>query len=286
MKRYLLLLAIVCLSCQPQPRDYFDHVAPNDLKMPKPKPGEWLDSHHESGQNLMMFKLSNPLVPNDSVNMIHIKPIGIFNALQQKQLDLTCEYLSLFFQLNTEIGSEIPESAIPESARRIGLEGHEQMLAGYILDSLLKKEKPPKAIAVMGLSKFDLYPKPEWNYVFGLASYQDHVGVSSIFRFQDGQLTEANFNLCLLRLIKVSSHEIGHMFGLHHCIDAQCVMNGTNNINETDQNPVRLCSYCQRKLHSSLQYDHRKRLLDLEAFFKRNKLEEAADLMRKDLDAI
>lgn len=160
------------------------------------------------------------------------------------------------------------------------------MLAGYILDSILKKEKPPRAIAVMGLSKFDLYPKPEWNYVFGLASYRDHVGVSSIFRFQDGQLTEQNFNLCLSRLIKVSSHEIGHMFGLHHCIEAQCVMNGTNNIEETDRNPVRLCSFCQRKLHASLQYSHSKRLRDLENFFNRNGLQRAADLMRKDLDAM
>lgn len=287
MKSSLLLFALICcVGCQQKPPDYFGQISTNDVKMSKPKRGEWLYSHRESGQNLMLFQLSKPLVPTAKANIIYVKPIGYFNSLQQKQLELTREYLSIFFQLDTKIGNEIPETAIPASARRIGFEGQEQMLAGFILDSILMHEKSPNAIALMGLSKFDLYPKPEWNYVFGLASYRDHVGVTSMYRFQDGQLTESNFDLCLLRVIKVSSHEIGHMFGLHHCIDAQCVMNGTNNIDETDRNPVRLCSFCQRKLHSSLKYDHRKRLFDLENFFKRNGLQEAADLMLKDLDAM
>ncbi|WP_280115303.1 hypothetical protein [Flavobacterium fluviatile] len=33
----------------------------------------------------------------------------------------------------------------------------------------------------------------------------------------------------------MSSHEIGHMFGLHHCIVADCVMNGTDSMSETDR---------------------------------------------------
>lgn len=98
MKRYLpLLVALCCYSCQQKTPDYFGQVAANDAPMAKPKRGEWLYSHHESGQNLMMFQMSNPLKPTADTNILHIKPIGIFNPLQQKQLELTREYLSLFF---------------------------------------------------------------------------------------------------------------------------------------------------------------------------------------------
>ena len=159
-------------------------------------------------------------------------------------------------------------------------------MAGYILDSVLKKEKPLNRIALMGLTEVDLFPKPEWNFVFGLASYRDKVGVSSIYRLQDGKLTSENFDLCLSRLLKISSHEIGHMFGLHHCINASCVMNGTNSMYETDKNPIRLCSVCQRKLNSCIKYDNKKRLIDLEKYFKKNDLVPELQLIKKDLAGI
>lgn len=193
------------------------------------------------------------------------------------------EYLEIFFQLKTKTLEPISNDIVPSSARRIGNEGNEQFLAGYLLDSVLKKEKPLNGIALMGLSEIDLFPKPSWNYVFGLASYRDKVGVSSIYRFQDEKLTSENFNLCLSRLLKTSSHEIGHMFGLHHCITADCVMNGTNSLSETDESTIRLCSVCQRKLNSCIKYDNKKRLIDLEKYFKRNTLIDEFELMKKDI---
>jgi archaemetzincin len=96
------------------------------------------------------------------------------------------------------------------------------------LDSILIKQKPQDAVALMGITERDLYPIPEWNYVFGLASYENGVGVTSIYRFANGHLTGSNFNESMLRLMKISSHEIGHMFGITHCLNANCVMNGTN----------------------------------------------------------
>jgi archaemetzincin len=60
------------------------------------------------------------------------------------------------------------------------------------LDSILIKQKPQDAVALMGITERDLFPRPEWNYVFGLASYENGVGVSSIYRFADGHLTTSN----------------------------------------------------------------------------------------------
>ena len=102
---------------------------------------------------------------------------------------------------------------------------------------------------------------------------KDRVGVTSVFRFQDDKLIKQNFNLCLTRLLKISSHEIGHMFGIFHCIHSKCVMNGTNNIGETDNSTTRLCSECQQKIHFSFNINNQKRFLELSKFFKKYKLD-------------
>ena len=50
-------------------------------------------------------------------------------------------------------------------------------------------------------------------------------------------------------------HEIGHMFGIKHCIHFSCVMNGSNHLEETKRRPMALCPVCLRKLHYNLNFD-------------------------------
>jgi archaemetzincin len=287
MKKITLLIIILFCSCSKQKEnEYFDQIEKNDIELAKPVEGDWLYSHKEKGQSFEQFLNSKHIVPTGESNIIYIRPIGNFNSLQSKQIELLREYLEIYFQLKTKTLETVSNDVIPESARRTGHENNQQFLAGYILDNVLKKDKPLNRIALMGLTEVDLYPKPEWNFVFGLASYRDKVGVSSIYRLQDGKLTSENFNLCLSRLLKISSHEIGHMFGLHHCITADCVMNGTNSMSETDKSSIRLCSVCQRKLNSGIKYDNKKRLIDLEQYFEKNNLNEELLLIKKDVGVI
>ncbi|AXB56953.1 Zn-dependent protease [Flavobacterium fluviale] len=300
MKKIAIIIFVLLCSCNkeklketpkeirkeiPETALYFTQIKSNDVKLGKPGYGDWLSSHKEKGQTFEQYFFSKHIIPTKKENIIYIRPIGNFNSLQKKQIELLNEYLAIFFQLKTKTLKSISNDVVPNSARRM-MFGHEQLLAGYLLDDVLKKEKPVNRIALMGLSELDLYPKPEWNYVFGLASYRDKVGVSSIYRLQDGELTSENFNLCLSRLLKISSHEIGHMFGLHHCINADCVMNGSNSMSETDKHSIRLCSVCQQKLSSCIKYDDRKRLTDLENYFKRNNLTPQFLAMKKDTEAV
>ncbi|TDX11371.1 archaemetzincin [Flavobacterium sp. S87F.05.LMB.W.Kidney.N] len=300
MKKIAIIVFILLCSCNkeklkntakeirkdiPKAALYFTQIKGNDVKLGKPVYGDWLFSRKEKGQTFEQYFLSKHIVPTKDENIIYIRPIGNFNSLQKKQIELLNEYLAIFFQLKTKTLKSISNDVVPNSARRM-MFGHEQLLAGYLLDDVLKKEKPANRIALMGLSELDLYPKPEWNYVFGLASYRDKVGVSSIYRLQDGELTSENFNVCLSRLLKISSHEIGHMFGLHHCINADCVMNGSNSMSETDKQSIRLCSVCQQKLSSCIKYDDRKRLADLEDYFKRNNMTPEFLAMKKDAEAV
>lgn len=204
----------------------------------------------------------------------------------RKKIALTKEYLKTYYQLETKILPALPNTIFPEKVKRISKEGQEQILAGYVLDSILIKRKPKDTVVLMGITEKDLFPKPEWNYIFGLASYEDGVGVTSMYRFANGHLTDSNFNESLLRLIKISSHEIGHMFGISHCLNANCVMNGTNSLSETDYHLARACSLCQRKLNSSIQYDNKKRLLELKNFFEKQHLNTELSLLQQDLNLI
>ena len=300
MKKLLFLIVVILCSCQSNkkensganpelnlpPDPYFAEIKVNDVKLRTPVFGDWLYSHPEKGQSFEQFMNTKHVVPTKEEDIIYLQPIGKFDALQVKQIELVRQYLEIFFQLKTKVLKEVSNDIIPKHVRRSGDLGQEQFLAGYILDSILKKEKHEKGIALMAITEKDLYPKPEWNYVFGLASYRDKIAVSSIHRLYDKTLEGADFSLCLERLLKICSHEIGHMFGLHHCIEADCVMNGTNSLSETDEHSLRLCSLCQRKLNSGFKYDNVKRLKELEKYFKENNLTEGLELMKKDIEKV
>ena len=62
---------------------------------------------------------------------------------------------------------------------------------------------------------------------------------------------------------KIATHEIGHMFGLGQCAWYECLMKGTNNLNQTDRQPTYFCPICYRKLHKCIKWDHVKRYKDL-----------------------
>ncbi|KAF2512717.1 archaemetzincin family Zn-dependent metalloprotease [Flavobacterium zhairuonense] len=296
MKKLFFLVFVILCSCQSNKKEnpelnlpedpYFTKIKANDVKLGEPVFGDWLYSHPEKGQSFEQFINTKHVVPTKEENIIYLQPIGKFDSQQVKQIELVRQYLEVFFQLKTKVFKEASNDIIPKNVRRKGDLGQEQFLAGYILDSVLKKEKHEKGIALMAITEMDLYPKPEWNYVFGLASYRDKIAVSSIHRLYDKTLEGADFSLCLERLLKICSHEIGHMFGLHHCIEADCVMNGTNSLSETDEHSLRLCSVCQRKLNSGFKYDNEKRLKELEQYFKENNLAEGLALMKKDIDKI
>ncbi|MBB6372234.1 archaemetzincin [Chryseobacterium shigense] len=269
---FYLFPLLFFFSCQKKEKTYIETIASNDVKLPKAQPGSWRYSHDEKFQTFEDFQRLKKIKPVPGKNVIYLQPVGEFDELQEKEIELTKEYLSKYFQLETKVLPVLSNTIFPKTVKRLSTEGQEQILAGYVLNSILIKRKPKDAVVFMGITEKDLFPKPEWNYVFGLASYEDGVGVTSMYRFSDGYLSDANFNESLERLMKISSHEIGHMFGVSHCLNANCVMNGTNSLSETDYHFARACSLCQQKLNSSLQYNPKKRLLDLKNFFEKQHL--------------
>ncbi|MHC4818582.1 MAG: archaemetzincin, partial [Planctomycetota bacterium] len=102
------------------------------------------------------------------------------------------------------------------------------------------------------------------------------VGVWSLARyfpqFRRLEPTPERILEALRRACKVVVHEAGHAFGLEHCIYFQCNMNGSNSLEETDRQPLRLCPVCLKKLQWNRGFDVARRYDRLLAFFKKHGL--------------
>jgi archaemetzincin len=246
MKYNLAVLLLCLISCtnsenkSPNERTLIDKLKPLDKPLKKAEKGDWLYEHKETEQTFEAYQKLSPIKPNDTLNSIVIQPIGVFDSTQNQIIQATADYLSRFFTLKTIILNPIAETIIPIKNKRIK-DGIEQLNSKYILDSVLNK-MPKNAIVSMAITAKDLYPDDAWNFVFGEANTVKRRAVSSIFRYNRGGVLDTT--LCLDRLIKTAAHEIGHAFSCLHCVHNQCVMNGSNSLEESDKAPNSLCSQC------------------------------------------
>merc|ERR1719454_83964 len=68
-------------------------------------------------------------------------------------------------------------------------------------------------------------------------------------------MNEEQRSAMLRSTCKVVAHETCHIFGIRHCVYYQCVMCGSNNLQEAGKKPLFLCPVDLRKLHSALNFD-------------------------------
>lgn len=274
---YILFIILFLLSCTASVEQTIDRLKVNDRKLLPPEPGDWLYDHPEKGQTFRQYKTIKPVTVSASQNVIYLQPIGSFTADENEIIKKTAVYLETFFNLKTKVLPVQSDEIIPDTARREDIDW-EQLYAPYILNKVLVKNMPEDAIVVMAVTSKDLYPHPQWNYVFGLASYKRRVGVSSLFRYM-----RTNKQKALERFIKTASHEVGHMFSMAHCTNAVCLMNGVNSLVEADPIPNRLCSECMNKLSWNLKLDNKARFMALMGYFQQNQMLSDYKVTAKDL---
>ena len=154
-----------------------------------------------------------------------------------------------------------------------------QLLAPEVL-GWLRKHLPDDAFGLVAVTTEDLYPEPSWNFVFGMASLKERVGVQSFAR-QDpaffGEPRPPGWQpLARRRATWTLVHEISHMFGLTHCTYWRCVVAGSNHQAEADRSPLHVCPVCLRKLHSAIKFDPAAREEALAAVFGRLGIDDEA----------
>jgi archaemetzincin len=232
------------------------------------EPKNSLIFYEEKEQSYANYVTQKIVCPNDTLNKIYILPFGKFSDLEMKLIKNTSYYIGLYFKLEVEILEPISDTIVPETARRINF-GKEQLKTGYIFDSILKPRFPKDAICLLAITNKDLYPNDNYNFVFGQAHFIKRVGVSSYNRFIEGVLDSTNYPICFGRIIKTSTHEIGHMFSLKHCTSYDCLLN------QADNRPSWLCPECLAKLQWCIKFDVIKRYNILTDFFiKQNYVDE------------
>ena len=213
------------------------------------EPGDWLESHKEPGQTYREYRAITPTPAISRYSTLRIVPIGPLTDGQQDVLRIVTDFLQPFFGLKLAMDRPVPLEAIPEDAtRRFSFDGLPQLLTSYLLNTVLLPLRQSTDAAVLAITAADLWPGPGWNFVFGQASLKERVGVWSMARNGNADGRPAERRNCALRTTMTATHETGHMFGIRHCIAYECGMNGSNNSDERDRQPLEFCPECQPKL--------------------------------------
>lgn len=259
------------LHLSPQLKAAFE---PSEDFKPIPKPGsfDWLSSHEEAGQTYGQFLKSRPNKPGaGGRKLIYLQPIGDFPE-GAPQLATLKKYMEAYFY---PMAVKVAETLKLADLKSVSSRGDQVNCTDLL--NVLEARIPKDAFVVMGVTMKDLYPGPEWNFVFGMARLKARCGIFSFARYG----IEDDKKRALLRALKVISHETGHVFGIKHCTHFHCLMNGSNSLSETDRAPLHFCPACLRKIHWGLRFKPAERYQKLADFLKVNDLEKEAEWFQK-----
>jgi len=249
--------------------DYIiNSITPVFAPMPKPGLDDWLSEHNEKGQSLDSYKKGNFNKKTKSRHTIYIQPLE--KSIDEKLLTTLVRFTEVFYLgLDVKLRTALDVDKLGYVGSRMN-SGNKQYHAGNLL-KFLENRLPEDAYCLIGVMMTDLYPRDSWNYVFGLASLKNRTGVFSFARydenfFLDKPVKTINTDMIRYRACKVMVHEIGHMFGLKHCIDFHCLMNGSNHLEEATKKPMEMCPVCVGKLQHNMKFDLRERYAGLDKF--------------------
>jgi archaemetzincin len=112
----------------------------------------------------------------------------------------------------------------------------------------LVQAAPADAVRVLGLTECDL-SIPLLTFLFGQAQLDGLVAVVSLHRLRpEFYGLPPDEDLLRDRLAKEMLHEMGHTFGLTHCLETACAMSLSTHIEFVDAKAARYCAHCAARL--------------------------------------
>ena len=241
---------------------------------------DWLATQNEVGQTPKKYKLGGPYIRWMHSKQKRIVLFAIDGSIDDETLELYRGYCEAYF-LGAEIAVVKPGAEIVVARSRDGkatrtkkipadfLGTHKvanRMNNGILqfnaseINTALKEYRTSDTFCILGVTNQDLYPRPEWNFVYGQANTAAGTGIFSFTRHDvnfgqdpdeqsDYEPAEARA-IWLKRSCSTMVHEIIHMFGIKHCIFYECTMNGSNGGFESGrvEGGTSLCPSCLIKL--------------------------------------
>jgi archaemetzincin len=100
----------------------------------------------------------------------------------------------------------------------------------------------------IGIFNVDLFI-PILTFIFGQAFLNGRCGIASAYRLHNERYgLKPNHKILTDRLRKEVIHELGHTFGLYHCINPVCVMRSGTYVEDIDQKDWHFCPKCRKEL--------------------------------------
>jgi archaemetzincin len=158
-------------------------------------------------------------------------------------------------QISSILG--MPATVSENHVRMMGyVDGRKQLDAQVLLDSI-QAYKHRHAIndPLLLVVHQDLFKNGN-SFVFGLARQSVGAAVVSTARLSNEYYgRDMNDDDLIDRITKEGSHEVGHLLGLDHCHDRECIMFKPDTLDELDRKKKVLCKRCSEQLAIHLSPD-------------------------------
>ena len=256
-------------------RDYMTKNYNEDYDpIPIPRPGDWLWENKESYQTFKLFDSGIKNVPNKFKSVIYLKnmDVGLEGTLiTDEVMDKFVQVMQLYYPTGVKVQVLKNKNNFENLKIKSRKNPWTDLLqySGSDALTILLDIIPKDGFMILGITSFDIYNKEEQNFVFGLARSMSSTGLFSIQRYyEDLKYSIKDKDDLLLNAVKGAAgtmvHEVGHLFGIKHCVYFNCKMNGGSMFTETPSAPAYdFCPVCIRKLRSSLKFDIKDRLSNL-----------------------
>ncbi|MDD5222414.1 MAG: archaemetzincin family Zn-dependent metalloprotease [bacterium] len=147
------------------------------------------------------------------------------------------------YEVTARVEVPLPEMAYDQKRNRY--------LVVPVLNRIGQRVPDEDCLKVLGIADVDLVTN-ELHYVFGKADgISGRVAVISLQRLrQEFYRKPPDRKLFSDRVAKEAVHELGHLFGLQHCENPECVMFFSKSIADTDKKGKKLCSGCSQRINT------------------------------------
>ena len=176
------------------------------------------------------------------MNSIYLAPIG---TVDEGLLGMLEDSLRQAFGFEVRRAASCADPLYAFDASRL------QYSSTLILREIVRS-LPSDAFRVLGVTEVDLFI-PMLSFIYGQAQLGGKAGIVSVARLsQEFYGMPANQDLKANRTVKEAIHELGHTFGLIHCLDKGCPMSLATNIHQLDLKGSELCHGCSLVMQESI----------------------------------